>query len=1504
MLWIWIPVLLLGYWGYAYIRACFLSLASVHGAVEYQQPTKGGPLTFRAENVQVDLEGNLVHLGGLSIRQSNGLVLAKAQHAVVRGAIPSSIGGPSDTIHAHVTHVSALLQRLPNGRLAVLDYLPEATTATGKVPYSIDIVGTKLQFEDHRSAKVWRTFAAVDRVRIDGIGSRFVGSGIARIDNVGAFTAELRKNPDAGITIDGDAQNMDVVPVLRHFVDTPDVQKLPVLRNISAQHFIISGPVRLFFPNKGAASYEANVVADTREFNYRNEFLVPSGHFEGVLTHSGLKGVVTATGAGVSATYVGALSWGKDQVLGGSLKASIARMEDAPKWIQGYMPKGARFENAVFNGWISYTGGGTIGIDGQADAAFAQYNKELLVHPIVKLNATADRVALDLQSGTWNGSPVHGALNYVPKGRAIEGLLVANRVSLGSLAQRAGVKNIEGAGDVQALFTGTASQPSVSLRATGTARTWTGAQRYNLGHIVAAADYSGNVLNLTRLAINGPQGTATAVGSWNSKTNAISADVVGDEIPLSALSQDVKGDATFIGKIGGTIKSPVASGRAEVYGAEYNGAEIPLVMADFTADRRTVVAKNLVAYRDAARASGNVALDLKTKALSGTAKIEDVQLGSLLGKEVAGTVDVSNATISGTLDHIHIDGTFDGRDIVANGVKIDSVTGKASMSDTIAALTDVNAVFDQGTVALSGSYDLNTMAGSAAGHVTNLGLSELARNLPPDTTVAGLLNAAVSASFDKSGIKQADIKGNVSNVAVNDVLLGNGTLQATAQGPQWNGSLNVGQLDRFLEVNNATYNTKSDLAHADIVAHNLTLHNFYAAAKPYIAADTDPPQARAAAKVVLPESVVQQLDSAQGDLDVAATLNGKITNPDLQIPTFAVNNLNLAQSPSGTITASATRANGVWDIPEFTWTGGPGVFTAGGTIAEHGNIDFRGELQNVDPNWLALWAPALSRFSGKSTDFSFVATGPTKSPVIESSLDYAEGDPRNRYDRRTVSVRATVQQGSITASGEYYYNGFTGPLSAFIPFEYPFTIPKDRAVTADVSLPPRPLKDMVGLVPWLDPKRTVGTISGAATVSGPIDKLQITGKANVNAPVVAANDVDTTLNDFVTNAGFDGNALTLNATGTGSNGGTVSVQGGRVQLGNISDVLRESLDTILRNPVAGTFSVQNFRVIQKGSFPTNAVLDANVNASGPLRSPLLQGFLAIDQGKVSTPTAPASAGEPFRPVVNPRFAIDLRANNPVTMTFGTGTFQLTGAGRLAGSLALPDLDTQMLVEKGTVRLPNARINIDPGGTIHVVYQATPYGTPNARADIDLTGTTALTANPYGGTIQRYDIDLQMTGNLMEPGGLHLVAQSDPPDLSPDVILTLLGQGGLFTSTQGVNANPFNPNQQLAAAFFTALPLLFDPLTQQVATSLGLDYLNVEYNAYEKVAITAAKSFGKHLVLSARKQLSQPLPGQRQTWDVRLSYRLPFKGRLRNLNLAVGADQDRPWKVSLEYGFRF
>lgn len=1499
-MWIWIPVLLIGYWGYAYLRACVLTLFASSGPIQYIMSSKAGPLTLRAESFQVDLDKNYIHLNRASATTASGQILARVNSANIVGAIPEHLTGPSTPIQATVDIVSGTLRRLPSGVFEIQDYLPETSTATSKVPYTIRVSKAHLALVDERGTTKWRDPADARNILVQGIGSTWDAFGRVNLHQLGVVSAEVRRDPARGLSIDARTRNCELAQLFRHVMSGPDLRKAPFLNGVSAQSFLVNGPVQVFVPQKGNINFQGNVVADAREFVYRDEFVVPVAHFEGTLTHAGLRGVLITRSPGVSATYTGALSWGKEVAVGGALAAKIDKIGDAPKFLQRLLPKSVVFENANFDGWLDYSSGHAVGISGRLDASTAQYRQEKVVQPQLDLDASTQRVALSLTAGNWNGSPVHGALNYTPKTKSLDGLIVANGVALTTVGKRFGFRNVYGNSNVEALISGPAAQPAVSIRATGNASTIAKGRRFNLGEIVAAADFAGNQLQIKRLSVNGPDGVLTAVGTWNAKTNGLNVDVVGSGIPLNAFTADISGRAALAARVSGTTKDPLIKGRTEVFNATVQDQNIPLLMADITADRNILSATHVELIRNAARASGDLTYNLKTGALAGAAEANDIDLSDLVGKTVAGTASVSNVKVSGTLKHMVLSGQFNANNIVADDVRVDEVKGELTMNGGQTRLQGV-ASFDNGQITATGMYDAASHVATINGLAESLALDNLTPQLPADTTLGGLVNGAFNARFANGKLLLASAKGNLQNVSVNGVSLGAGPFLVTNTGNEWGGSLSVGELDRYLEILNAQYDASKRTAHAELDAHAVPLQDLYATLAPYIATPEDSADKRASALAILPVATVNDIRQIDGSVDTTLTLDGNLKSPNLSIPTLAINNLNLSGQPSGQVSASATVTNGVWDITKLLWTGGPGTVSMSGTVAEHGAADLNGEINNLNPNWLAMFSTGLEKFTGQS-DVSFSVHGPSAKPTIQASLSYSEGN--QAINRRQLQVLATVQPGSITAQGEYYYNGFTGPLEANIPFEYPFTIPKDRPVTASATLPPRPIQDLSYLIPWMDAKRSTGTVSGKVALSGPASKLSVTGSVVMSAPTFAANGVDTSLQNVNAGVVFNGNSLVANAKAAGSNGGNISVNNAKVNLDNVSDVFSQSLDTLLANAVSGGMSIDNFKLVQKGSTPINTTLAGNINFSGPLRRPEVKGAVSVLGGNFSVPAAPSEGSAAIESQINPQFNVSFAMPNPVTVNAGLGTFQLTGNGSMAGSLVLPNFNAELLVDKGNIRLPNARINIDPGGTIHLLYQGTPYGTPIERSDVDLTGSTSFTANPYASVIQRYDITLGVRGDLLASNALQITAQSDPPDLTQDQILTILGQGGLFAQNAANAATPYRPNEQLQTAVFTALPLLFDPLTRQLASGLGLDYLNIEYNQFEKISITGAKSLSKTLVLSARRQLSPPVPGMKQSYDIRLSWRLPLKGKLRNLNLSVGANQDAPWRIALEYGFRF
>lgn len=111
-------------------------------------------------------------------------------------------------------------------------------------------------------------------------------------------------------------------------------------------------------------------------------------------------------------------------------------------------------------------------------------------------------------------------------------------------------------------------------------------------------------------------------------------------------------------------------------------------------------------------------------------------------------------------------------------------------------------------------------------------------------------------------------------------------------------------------------------------------------------------------------------------------------------------------------------------------------------------------------------------------------------------------------------------------------------------------------------------------------------------------------------------------------------------------------------------------------------------------------------------------------------------------------------------------------------------------------------------------------------------------------------------------------------------------------------------RQLERALATlAVPALFDPVTEEIARQFGLEYLSLNYGPLGQTTVTAAKSLGKGFMIQGTKEISEPIDGI-QDYDVRLTYRPPRRIReLRGLIFSLGLDQDRPWKISVEYGTR-
>jgi hypothetical protein len=345
------------------------------------------------------------------------------------------------------------------------------------------------------------------------------------------------------------------------------------------------------------------------------------------------------------------------------------------------------------------------------------------------------------------------------------------------------------------------------------------------------------------------------------------------------------------------------------------------------------------------------------------------------------------------------------------------------------------------------------------------------------------------------------------------------------------------------------------------------------------------------------------------------------------------------------------------------------------------------------------------------------------------------------------------------------------------------------------------------------------------------------------------------------------------------------------------------LEKFLNNGVSGNLVANGFQMSQgKGNKASSGSISGDLKLKGTIGEPVVTGDIVIESGNLTLPQIEEKpASEPS--FIDPKFDIKMRTVAPVTLRAAAGQFRLTGEGTLGGSLQSPYFNSTLTVRGGSIRLPNARIAVEDGGEIKISYRSSSSGLITSRADVNIEGQTQLTAERTSGGVERYDIHLKIRGNLLEEKGVIITAESDPPDLSQGRIMALLGQGDFI---RGLGLGNSNITEQFRNALIgVALPYLAGSFTDRLAQQLGLDYVNVEYNSFDHFSVTAAWAIGKNLILSGRRQLSSPIPGEGIRYDIRLTYRPSFGGSaLRRVRFYIGTDQDRPWKIGVEYGIKF
>ncbi len=527
----------------------------------------------------------------------------------------------------------------------------------------------------------------------------------------------------------------------------------------------------------------------------------------------------------------------------------------------------------------------------------------------------------------------------------------------------------------------------------------------------------------------------------------------------------------------------------------------------------------------------------------------------------------------------------------------------------------------------------------------------------------------------------------------------------------------------------------------------------------------------------------------------------------------------------------------------------------------------------------------------------------------------------------------------VQPNGHFRVNLLEGDFKASIPVAGQNGVAMEEPVSAEIALARRPLNDLIDLIPVLNVGTAKSEIrSGVGPdgkpiplrLSGTLSKPKVEGSVELYAEELEfvgggtiAPKIDPSLRNVLVSLKVeDPNNPTARLDVT-ANSRQSAVQTKPNLVAFLEVPIRDLLEApdpkakagtrersaLEGRPVKGELRMDVLDVRQTFADGSSGELRLNtpnpVVISGTADSPSIVGRIELSKVKTAVPPLAPSDGGGEAPPVDPRFDLTIALVEPAEIRVPLAKLQLEGSASIRGQLTKPIVRSELVVKDGSVNLPGGEVKVDRGGTISLIYEAKSEIAVDARLETNMVGRTRITTLRNNAIPERYEAILTFRGNLLVEEGLQYTAISEPAGLTQQEIINRLGRIDLIESlATGQSGGDFNRDlQNMVTAF--AVPTLTGGLTNPLSKSLGFDYLTIDYNGVEQFSAAAAKSFGSSWFFFGRTQLSEPLPGQPQQFDYRFVYR-PRQGSnfIQSLSFSLGFDQDRPYKLSVDYSNRF
>jgi autotransporter translocation and assembly factor TamB len=1120
-------------------------------------------------------------------------------------------------------------------------------------------------------------------------------------------------------------------------------------------------------------------------------------------------------------------------------------------------------------------------------------------------------------------------------------------------------QKLSGTVSVQLLGEGTLEKPRLMANLLSDALRYEGTP---LGTLRARLHYQNQRLQIPVAILQGAIGSvqlAGSVGLEKVSTPTLDIDFGADEVDLNRLASllgynsgnqggdagktlRLDGIAYLRGRLTGTRSHPTIRAQTAIFDGRVGDIGMELLAARVILDKHRISLPEIIVYRRTAvaQASGEVELPSEegTRPLRFKAQghISDFDLATLTEwsespVKLAGLANLSFSA-NGTPEQFEITGELTGGKVQLDKLIADSAATPFRLTrherETVLQLDSVQVQLREGIAQGQVQLTLQDAGTSlrAAWNAHSVPLSVLAPYLPESYHLNGVLNTQGRLEGFLDAL-HAESTWHLTHLNLNGVALGEATGHA-AWLPQVESLLTPegsGGMQEILLAKQRVEGAKGTLTlqamlnapEGRILLDTLRYTPETATIEAQGALEAIPVswlrQLMLALPVEVPPDLPERTDTLNGTLSARWQLSGTTEKPQ-----FAFDGQALHITWNGR-SLGELQARGNWSQEQLDfqvrWQAESSRLEAKGSLQDE-TLNAEMELSQFPLEWLPLWEPSLPPIKG-ILDLTMLATGSPKQPELTLSatvqrLELPLSSPSDPSDLsggsnasqpptfpidQLLFSRIEVREGAITTEDALIQvRDYRARLSGQLPFRWSSrTIPRDEPISVHLTIKEQPLRLLELFLP-IDVERTAGTLNARLDIEGTLDELKPRGELQIAQGSLALESLSTYLHELGLQVEFDGQqARIVQAQARSSAGGQLDLTGA-------IDVAREEPVLALSGRLQ-RFTLNEPRLPMGGS--ARGHLDGEFSLQGTLKKPQLAAHLKVLDGFLSLPAEMQMAQGGFALPANPELNVQIQVAPGFTLRNPNLDARMEGALQISGTLGEPRASGTFSLQGGALNLPTARLRLQPESLILLTYpHTTPTGETIARLELDVRATTTVVALDYTGDPQRYRVELDIRGPLDDPQRFQMVARSDPPGLSEQRILSLLGRGSALEAlARGDNPVQIFRQQLSEVVAGQVMPALLSPLETGIAEALGLEQfaLDLDYTGNTPAQIYLVKELFNGFGISYRRSLAITNP----PYEVRLFYRLPFRYRfLQRLKIGWGFDNTQRQFLFIEGSLLF